>query len=109
MDWELFGGGPRGSEGGVVVADEEYRGASRITLERDVSSRTAAAITCGIYGWMMHTRRFSNLETAHQAYDAMKIELARIVDNIPLESEPDGRNRFPEIIKAIGAFVEKYP
>jgi len=109
MDWHPFDGGPRGSEGGVVVADEEFRGACRVTLERDVSSRTAAAITCGIYGWMMHTRRFSNLDTARHAYDAMKIDLARIVDQIPLEDEPDGRQRFPEVMKAIGAFVEKYP
>lgn len=109
MDWELYNGGPRGSEGGIVVADEEYRGASRITLERDVCSRTAAAITCGIYGWMMHTRRFSDLDTARQAYNAMKIDLAGIVDKIPLEDEPDGRRRFPEITKAIGVFVETYP
>jgi hypothetical protein len=109
MDWELFDGGPRGSEGGVVVADEEYRGSSRITLERDASSRIAAAITCGIYGWMMHTRFFSNLDTARQAYDAMKIDLAGIVEQIPLENDPDGRRRFPEIFDAIKAFVEQYP
>lgn len=109
MDWELFDGGPRGSEGGVVVADEEYREASRITLERDVSSRIAAAITCGIYGWMMHTRFFSNLDTARQAYEAMKIDLAAIVDKIPLNDEPDGQQRYPEIMAAMKAFVEKHP
>jgi|SRR5271154_1540433 len=109
MDWELFDGGPRGSEGGVVVADEEYRGSCRITLERDASSRIAAAITCGIYGWMMHTRFFSNLDTARQAYDAMKIDLAELVDQIPLENDPDGRRQFPEIFDAIKAFVEQYP
>jgi hypothetical protein len=109
VDWNLFDGGPRGSEGGVVVADEEYRGASRITLERDVSSRTAAAITRGIYGWMMHTRRFSNLDTVREAYDAMKIDMAGIVDKIPLEDEPDGRRRLPEIFEAIKAFVERHP
>ena len=91
-----------------MVADEEYRGACRITLERDVSSGIAA-ITCGIYGWMMHTRHFSDLDAARQAYDTMKIDLARIVGQIPLENDPDGRQRFPEIFEAIKAFVGQYP
>ena len=55
------------------------------------------------------TRRFSNLDTAREAYDAMKIDMAGIVDKIPLEDEPDGRRRLPEIFEAIKAFVERHP
>jgi len=47
--------GQKGSESGVILRDEEHPQEARITLERD--TRTAPfAITCGIYGCMLHTR-----------------------------------------------------
>jgi hypothetical protein len=50
--------GQKGSESGVILRDEEHPQEARITLERD--TRTAPfAITCGIYGCMLHTRFFS--------------------------------------------------
>ncbi len=39
--------GQLGTEGGVIIRDEEWPGVGRITLER---KRTEAAITCGLYG-----------------------------------------------------------
>lgn len=51
--------GQDGSEEGAIVLDEEHTDGARITLERD--SKTApAAITCGVYGWMVHTRFFAD-------------------------------------------------
>ena len=41
-----------GSEGGTIIADEEYKESCRITLER---CERYDAITCGVYGCMMHT------------------------------------------------------
>lgn len=41
-----------GSEGGLIIADEEYRDSCRITLEK---CERYYAITCGVYGGMMHT------------------------------------------------------
>ena len=41
-----------GSEGGTIIADEEYKESCRITLER---CERYYAITCGVYGSMMHT------------------------------------------------------
>ena len=38
-----------GSEGGTIIADEEYKKSCRITLKR------YDAITCGVYGCMVHT------------------------------------------------------
>ena len=50
--------GQKGSEGGAILRDEEHPQEARITFERD--TRIAPfAITCGIYGCMMHTRFFS--------------------------------------------------
>jgi len=64
-DWKPFGSEPkasseyaadvlRGSEGGVIVRDEEHALGARITLETGCGI-APYAITCGIYGWMMHT------------------------------------------------------
>ena len=39
-----------GSEGGTIIADEEYNESCRITLER---CERYDAITCGVYGSMM--------------------------------------------------------
>ena len=42
--------GTAGSEGGVVIADEEYKNSCRITLEK---CEKYYAITCGVYGAMV--------------------------------------------------------
>jgi hypothetical protein len=59
FSWHSFenGGtlGQAGSEEGTILRDEEHPLGARISLERDC--RVAPfAITCGIYGWMLHTR-----------------------------------------------------
>ena len=41
-----------GSEGGLIISDEEYKDSCRITLEK---CERYYAITCGVYGGMMHT------------------------------------------------------
>ena len=50
--------GQEGSEDGVILRDEEHPCEARITLERRVTA-APFAITCGIYGCMLHTRFFS--------------------------------------------------
>lgn len=47
--------GTTGSEGGTILRDELHPDGARITLERTASQ---FAITCGVYGWMVHTRFF---------------------------------------------------
>jgi hypothetical protein len=98
-DEHAVGAAP-GSEGGTVVIDEEHdpRGA-RITLERDAKA-APAAITCGLYGWMMHTRRFSDTATARSEYEAMKIDLSALVARVPLEADP---HRIDRARKELGA------
>lgn len=99
MSWRPFSSGDaRGSEGGVIVSDEEHEAGARITLERDTAYGVPAAITCGLYGRMMHTRFFSDLEKGRGEYAAMKAELERIL-------ALDGQ----EAVAAIDAFVERYP
>jgi hypothetical protein len=111
MPWLPFSDnrGDRGSEDGQIVLDEEHDPwGARITLERDATS-APAAITCGLYGWMVHTRFFSELEAAHREYEAMKFDLAALVALVPFDTDPDLRPKSSALIKAISAFVERYP
>lgn len=69
--------GRTGSEDGIVVADDEHPIGSRITLERD--TRFAPwAITCGVYGALMHTRFLGDERTARGDSAAMQGEVARL-------------------------------
>ena len=70
--------GKTGTEAGVILRDEEHIEGARITLERSATKKLLRrpvvqfAITCGIYGWMVHTRFFSSEEKAVREYDRMK-------------------------------------
>ncbi len=87
--------GKRGSEGGVILTDEEYPSGARITLERD-GTIAPFSITCGIYGTLVHTRFFSRQDEARAEFAAMKVELARLAD--------DGVDA-----AALERFVERFP
>ena len=97
--------GTLGSEKGTIICDEEHPDGARITLERD--GFAPFAITCGIYGWMVHTRFFSNQPEAQQAYDEMKIELDKVLGLIP--SPEDFEEKSHVAIDAIGRFIERFP
>lgn len=65
-----------GSEGGIILQDEEYEGSCRITLER---CRPYDAITCGVYGDMVHTVYSDPLVSQH-LYEMMKKDLQAFID-----------------------------
>jgi len=96
-----------GSEGGTILRDDEYRGDARITLER--GGYAPFSITCGVYGWMVHTRFFSTLAEAERDYARMQPELAAIVDSQPLAADPDVDAKMDAVIAAIGRFVDRFP
>ena len=95
-----------GSEEGVVVRDEEYSLGARITLER-AASIAPFAITCGIYGWMMHTRYFSCEAEAQSQYDLMKHSLSELLEAAQLTAEIDGGRQV--LIDGVETFVGEYP
>ena len=90
------------TEGGIVVRDEEYwedDSHARITVERDCSM-AAAAVTCGVYGSMVHTRFFGSLTEAEAAAEEMKPELVGLVHYVQggeVRGEP------------FEAFVDRFP
>jgi len=96
--------GQHGSENGVILLDEEHTLGARITLERETDV-APFAITCGIYGSMLHTRYLSLEEQARADYEGMKEALAALLE-VADDDSPEGRKAFSD-----GAveFVERYP
>jgi hypothetical protein len=106
--WKPFASGSSlgkaGSEGGVIVRDEEFASSARITLEQ---SCARLAITCGVYGWMVHTRFFATRATAERELDNMKSALQSIVSSLPDHLGDDEATRRTN--EALNTFVERYP
>ena len=99
--------GSNGSESGSIIRDEEHELGARITLE---SGTTVApfAITCGVYGWMFHTRFFSSESEAMESFDSMKDSLAVILEMIPSKDDYNEAT-MQSVVLAIGNFVERFP
>jgi hypothetical protein len=100
--------GQRGSENGVILCDEERTIGARITLERD-GDIAPFAITCGIYGWMFHTRFFGTEAGAATAYERMKEALNKILDTIPCSDDLEVEVKSCQVSEAISAFIEQFP
>lgn len=98
--------GQKGSEEGTMVRDEEHSLGARISLERDC--RVAPfAITCGIYGWMLHTRYFSSEDKAETEYECMKNALAALLEAADKTAEIDGGEKV--LMDGVSKFVETFP
>jgi hypothetical protein len=98
--------GQAGSEEGIVVRDEEHSLGARITLER-AASVAPFAITCGIYGWMMHTRFFSTEAEAEAQYDLMKTGMSALLEKAEQAADSDGGRQF--LMDGVSKFVGTYP
>lgn len=98
--------GQTGSEEGIIVRDEEHSLGARITLER-AASVAPFAITCGIYGWMIHTRFFSSQLEAETQYDLMKTSLSALLEAAEQTAEIDGGRQ--DMFDGIDKFIGTYP
>ncbi|MCY1032757.1 hypothetical protein OV207_14905 [Corallococcus sp. BB11-1] len=98
--------GGEGSQGGLVVRDEGFRGNLRLTYEAD-EARSFHSITCGIAGWLRHPRFFDNAGDAARAFEEMKPALeelgARLTEGGP-RSTADGQAAGP----LLAAFVVRF-
>lgn len=109
--WQSFNEGSTiGMHGceGVIAKDEQYQQSTRITLERDTST-APFAIICGIGGWLVHTRYFSDEDEALSEYEKMKLVLAEIYSMIPYEDEVGADSKFPVVIQALEGFIARFP
>jgi hypothetical protein len=107
--------GTRGSEEGLIALDDEHPGGARITLESEIrfggetASKTVPfAITCGLYGWFVHTRYFSSETDAREAFAQMKLELERMIDLLSSQTLTEDEARHA-VFEAIEGFVERFP
>lgn len=66
-----------------MFSDEEYKKSCRITLEK---CQNYYAITCGVYGAMVHTT-FADYDHYQSLYDEMKKELQKFIDTDTNEDE----------------------
>jgi len=111
--WRLFRDGAKkgqtGSEKGTIVRDLEHSGGARISLERD-TPRVPFAITCGIYGWMVHTRFLENEVEGLKGFEEMKDALAKILlETIPENHDPQMERKIEGVRTALNRFIEDYP
>jgi hypothetical protein len=90
--------GQRGSEDGIILRDEEHSRGARITLERD-TAHAPFAITCGVYGSMVHTAFAGGEIEANGKYDEMKVWLEQML--------ADGLSE-DEYLKRLSEFVDKF-
>ena len=97
--------GTTGSEGGTIIRDELHRDGARITLERTASG---FAITCGVYGWMVHTRFFADESNALAAYEEMKPALAEILARLRAD-DANVAAAVPEVAGILDEFVARFP
>jgi hypothetical protein len=105
--WRPFDSGSSvgavGSEGGCIVRDDEHPGGARITIERG-GQIAPFSITCGVYGWMVHTRFFTTEAEAQDECAAMKTALADLVIAL------NGSDGDMDAASAMCArFVERFP
>lgn len=111
MTWTPFDNGKtigtRGTDAGQIVQDEEHSSGARITLEKQCK-HAPFSITCGIYGWMVHTRFLADQRTAEDEYTKMKAEIVRVLDLIPREDVPDLAERIESVDDAIEEFSERF-
>ena len=111
MSWNPFDSGKTidltGGEGGRIIRDEEHTGGARITLEQQCKM-APFAITCGIYGWMVHASFYADQMAAEDDYDHQKTELARILSLIPRDDVPDFEDRLDAAEDAMEAFQSQF-
>lgn len=85
MEWiDLGAVGTEGSKkNGIILMNGEYNEACRITLEK---YERYYAITCGVYGSMVHTA-FCSQDDYQEKSTAMKNELKEFIDKETSEEE----------------------
>lgn len=98
--WRVFYGGATvgeaGSEGGLIVADEEHANGARITLEQ--GGRNAPwAITCGVYGSFLHTAFAASEDEGRVKFAGMRRDLAAILRETDPEARHERMRRFSEV------------
>lgn len=97
-----------GTEGGTIVRDEEHPAGLRLTLEED-PARSFYALTCGVAGWLVHSRFFGSEAEVLAAWDEMKPALLELVRQLPAAGAKALDPATREAGAKLGAFIARYP
>lgn len=112
MTWAGFDDGrsigETGSESGRIVSDLESDGGARITLEEG-GMVAPWSITCGVYGWMVHTRFFETRDLAEAEMELMQSAIDDILAEASRIAGPDDRSGYRRVAALCNAFVERFP
>ncbi|PTL83471.1 hypothetical protein [Vitiosangium sp. GDMCC 1.1324] len=100
--------GLEGSEGGIIVRDEEHPAGLRMTLEAE-PARSFHALTCGISGWLVHARHFGSEAEARAAWDEMKPALVTLAMQLPASRGSGLDPATREAGAKLGAFLARFP
>jgi hypothetical protein len=96
--------GLRGSEAGIILLDEEHSAGARVTLER--CDRAPFAITCSLYGNMVHTVFVCSEQEGLDTFHAIKANLEKLIAIWPENDAPaDQMSRF---YAGISDFVQRF-
>jgi len=98
--------GQAGSKQGTIFRDEEHDLGARISLERNAHA-APFAITCGIYGWMLHTRFFGSEEEALLEYEEMRNALSALLEAAEQTAAIDGGRKV--MMDGVSEFVGRFP
>ncbi|NDJ60255.1 MAG: hypothetical protein GYB67_03970 [Chloroflexi bacterium] len=104
--------GMTGTEGGVILNDEQHEAGARITLESGCL-RAPFAITTTIYNWTYHTRFFADEASARHAYNAMQPAVVDVLALLPTETRTGSDEiddaTYDAITNAIETFKANFP
>jgi hypothetical protein len=73
-----------GSEGGVIVRDDELPSTARVTIERKTRPESGLdyyCVTIGVYGALVHTAFFSSRDDAAEGADVAKLLVQALSNN----------------------------
>lgn len=82
--------GKSGSEGGTIILEDAHSDGALITLEMRCRDWVPFAITCGVFGLMVHTCFFLWEDDARRSYAEMKDALSTMLAR--LAADPDDQD-----------------
>lgn len=93
--------GVKGSEGSVILRDEEHPLGARMTIKQ---GKDFVSVSCNISGKIDHTRFFKEMRGAEREYANMQKEMEKVLKAISSAKAADIK-----VWETISGFVARFP
>ena len=93
--------GVKGSEGSVIMRDEEHPLGARMTIKQ---GKGFVSVSCNIAGKIDHTRFFKEMRAAEREYANMQKEMEKVLNAISKAKTADIK-----VWETISGFVARFP